>query len=101
MLNRPGSNRPADPTVHQDWNTAELVGLEDVQQADEEDRAHEQAREGGDLPKTKGTRVCLSRKRTHNDQLAVATCGVILGRETFYNAESVSAVRVCRSNNIS
>ncbi|EGG03126.1 uncharacterized protein MELLADRAFT_90456 [Melampsora larici-populina 98AG31] len=88
MLNCPVSNRPADPTVHQDWNTAKLIGLDNVQQADEGDREHDQAREGDALPKTKGSRVCLSRKRTHNDQLAVALCGVVLARETFYNAES-------------
>ncbi|EGG01440.1 uncharacterized protein MELLADRAFT_92190 [Melampsora larici-populina 98AG31] len=41
ILHRPGSNRPSDPTVHQDWNTAELVGLEDVQEGDEADRVHE------------------------------------------------------------
>lgn len=93
MLNRPGSNRPSDPTVHQDWNTAELIGLNNIQQADKADRAHEQAHEGGDLPKTKGCRVCFSRKKTHNDQLIVSCCGVILARETFFNSESLSAVR--------
>lgn len=91
MLNRPGSNRPSDPTVHQHWDTAELVGLEDVQQGDEADRAHEQGREGGETPASK---VCLSRSRTHNDQLIVSTCGIVLARETFFNSESPSAVRV-------
>ncbi|EGG12306.1 uncharacterized protein MELLADRAFT_89176 [Melampsora larici-populina 98AG31] len=91
MLNRPGSNRPSDPTVHQDWNTAKLIGLEDVQQGDEEERLHEKGREGGDAAPT---RISLSRARTHNDQLCVSTCGVILARETFYHSEGVSAVRV-------
>ncbi|KAH9819249.1 hypothetical protein DFH28DRAFT_1148633 [Melampsora americana] len=90
MLNRPGSNRPSDPTVHQDWNTAELIGLEDIQQGNEEDRTHEQAREGSDHPPP---HICLSRKRTHNDQLIVCTCGVVLARETFFHSEGVSAVR--------
>lgn len=94
MLNRPGSSRPADPTVHQDWDTAEFTGLQDVQDADEGDRPHEQARDGGDA--CKGNRVCFSRSRTHNDQLIVACCGIILARETFYNAESLSAVRVSK-----
>ncbi|EGG01794.1 uncharacterized protein MELLADRAFT_91869 [Melampsora larici-populina 98AG31] len=90
MLNRPGSNRPSDPTVHQDWNTAELVGLDNIQQGDEMDRLHEQGREGADATPS---RISLSRARTHNDQLIVATCGVILARETFYHSEGVSAVR--------
>lgn len=90
MLNRPGSHLPSDPTVHQDWETAELTGLEDVQHADESDRAHEQGREGGNV---KTCKVCLSRSRTHNDQLIVSTCGIILARETFFHSESVSAVR--------
>ncbi|KAH9809233.1 hypothetical protein DFH28DRAFT_905872 [Melampsora americana] len=91
MLHRPGSNLPSDPTVHQHWNTAELVNVEEVQQGDEGDRAHEQTRDGGDGKRS--NRVCLSRSRTHNDQLIVGTCGIILARETFFHSESVSAVR--------
>lgn len=93
MLNRPGSNRPSDPTVHQDWNTAEMVDLKNIQDADEGERSHEAAREGEDAPKKNGKRVCLSRKKTHNEQLVVSVCGIILARETFFHSESLSAVR--------
>ncbi|EGF98317.1 uncharacterized protein MELLADRAFT_96011 [Melampsora larici-populina 98AG31] len=59
--------------------------------SDEADRAHEAARDGGEA-QPKGTPV-LTRSRTHNDQLIVGTCGIILSRRTFYNAEAPSAVR--------
>ncbi|KAF8913256.1 hypothetical protein CPB84DRAFT_1841654 [Gymnopilus junonius] len=32
----------------------------------------------------------FGRKRTHNEQILVAPCGVILARETFYGAEAIS-----------
>ena len=32
--------------------------------------------------------------RTHSEQLCVATCGVVLGRATFYGSEAVNGVRV-------
>ncbi|KAI1784804.1 hypothetical protein LXA43DRAFT_901026, partial [Ganoderma leucocontextum] len=34
----------------------------------------------------------FGRRRTHNEELAVASCGVILGRATFYGSEAVSGV---------
>ena len=36
----------------------------------------------------------FGRKRTHNEQIIVAPCGMILARETFYGAEAVSSVVV-------
>jgi hypothetical protein len=32
--------------------------------------------------------------RTHNEQLVVACCGVILGRGTMFGAEAISGVKV-------
>ncbi|EGG07045.1 uncharacterized protein MELLADRAFT_71752 [Melampsora larici-populina 98AG31] len=91
MLNRPGSNLPSDPSVHLHPDTAELVDLESLHQADEADREHESARDGGEAKPKRGP--VLSRSRTHNDQLIVGTCGIILSRRTFYNAEAPSALR--------
>ncbi|KZT50698.1 hypothetical protein CALCODRAFT_444209 [Calocera cornea HHB12733] len=34
----------------------------------------------------------FGRRRTHNEQLIVRPCGIIVGRATFYGAESLSAV---------
>ncbi|POW11029.1 hypothetical protein PSHT_08597 [Puccinia striiformis] len=63
----------------------------DARQADESDRAEESRRAGEEGASKKPT---LSRARTHNDQLAVAPCGVILARQTMFNSESPSAVKV-------
>ena len=43
-------------------------------------------------------RARFGRRRTHNDELCVASCGVILGRTTFYGSEAPSAIRVCFTN---
>lgn len=39
-------------------------------------------------------RARFGRRRTHNEQLCVATCGVIFGRVTMFGSEGVNAVRV-------
>ncbi|POW07728.1 hypothetical protein PSHT_09832, partial [Puccinia striiformis] len=62
-----------------------------TRQADESDRAEESQRSGEEGASKKPS---LSRARTHNDQLAVAPCGVILARQTMFNSESPSAVKV-------
>lgn len=46
-------------------------------------------------PKAKKTlRAQFGRKRTHNEQLFVAPCGMIMARETFYHAEAIYSVIV-------
>ncbi|TFY52205.1 hypothetical protein EVJ58_g10145 [Rhodofomes roseus] len=37
-------------------------------------------------------RAQFGRRRTHNEELCVASCGVILGRATFYGSEAVNGV---------
>ena len=39
-------------------------------------------------------RAQFGRRRTHNEQIIVAPCGVIIARATFYGAEAVSSVAV-------
>ena len=39
---------------------------------------------------TQHLRAQFGRKQTHNEQVLVAPCGVILGRATFFNAEAIS-----------
>lgn len=46
--------------------------------------------EGNRQPKAR-----FGRRRTHNEQVVVACCGVITGRATMFGAESVSGVVVC------
>lgn len=36
----------------------------------------------------------FSRKWTHNEQLMVRPCGIVIGRSTFYASENVVAVKV-------
>ncbi|KAA1128364.1 hypothetical protein PGTUg99_014488 [Puccinia graminis f. sp. tritici] len=91
ILNRPGSNLNLDPTVHLEDGSGEIEDFDSLQQADESDRAEESRRSGEEGASKKPT---LSRARTHNDQLAVAPCGVILARQTMFNSESPSAVKV-------
>jgi hypothetical protein len=45
----------------------------------------------------KKIRAQFGRSRTHNEQILVAPCGIIIARETFYHAESITAV-VVRGN---
>ncbi|KAG2012844.1 hypothetical protein CC2G_009809 [Coprinopsis cinerea AmutBmut pab1-1] len=40
----------------------------------------------------KRVRAQFGRRRTHNEQVLVAPCGVIIGRETFYGAEGIGSV---------
>lgn len=39
-------------------------------------------------------RAQFGRKRTHNEQIFVAPCGIIIARETFYHAEAIYSVIV-------
>ncbi|GJE86647.1 hypothetical protein PsYK624_027280 [Phanerochaete sordida] len=39
-------------------------------------------------------RALFGRRRTHNEELCVASCGVILGRATFFGSEAPNGVRI-------
>ena len=41
-----------------------------------------------------GLKAQFGQRHTHNEQLFVASCGIILARETFYNAEVIGSVIV-------
>ena len=45
----------------------------------------------------KKIRALLGRRRTHNEEFAVASCGMILGRATFFGSEAVNGVLVSTS----
>jgi hypothetical protein len=49
------------------------------------------------MPKKK-VRARFGRKRTHNEQILVAPCGMILARETFYGAEAIGTCAVRSAN---
>ena len=46
-------------------------------------------------PAAKKLTARFGRRRTHNEQILVAPCGMILARETFYGAEAISSCAVC------
>jgi len=56
------------------------------------DSRPDEALVGGGLKRR--LRTLFTRVRTHNEQIIVAPCGVIIARETFYSAEAISSVAV-------
>jgi hypothetical protein len=52
---------------------------------------------GSSSGKKEQIRAQLGRRRTHNEQIIVAPCGIIIARETFYGAEGVGSVIVCQT----
>lgn len=49
---------------------------------------------------TQKLRAQFGRKRTHNEQVVVAPCGMIIANEKFYGAEAVSSVAVSGNSSI-
>ena len=39
-------------------------------------------------------KALLGRRHTHNEELCVASCGVVLGRATFFGSEAINGVLV-------
>lgn len=91
ILNHPDSCLRLDPTVHQDCSNGNFHDFESIKQADEADRYAEKARDGGVSASPQAPR--LSQRRTHNNQLIVGTCGVILVCQTMFRAESQAQLR--------
>jgi hypothetical protein len=93
-VKRPNTHIQLDPSVILSPDTGEVTLTEDdLLYGDVDERKHESARDSGESKKQKKplfTRLC-----THNEQLLVAPCGVVMARKTFYKSESVSKVKVC------
>lgn len=76
----------------------EVVEEEFLVNANESVRPNGSAAETTNFPQLqvkKRLRAQFGRKRTHNEQVIVAPCGIILARETFYGAEAISSCVVC------
>lgn len=82
-LERLGQRQP-DP----DGSSEDDPVLDDELDADEEGGASTNAQSS---PKI---RARFGRRWTHNEQLCVATCGVVLGRMTMYGSEAISGIKV-------
>lgn len=53
---------------------------------------------GHGQPTRRRLKAMFGCRRTHNEQLMVAPCGMIIARQTFFGAEGVASVVVCRSH---
>lgn len=62
------------------------------------DKATPQECDGKSDEGNRKLRVRFGRRRTHNEQLCVASCGVIRGRATFFGSEALNGVRVSCNN---
>lgn len=80
-----------------------LVDVSNVSELVEDDNAEEDFvfnGQGQPIPVKEHTtrkklRAQFGRKRTHNEQLIVAPCGIIIACETFFHAEAIYSVVVC------
>ena len=71
-----------------------LSELVDTEEIDEEYEVPVSQLEGPEQPQRQKLRAQFGRRRTHNEQIIVAPCGIIIARETFYGAEGVASVVV-------
>lgn len=91
-MKRPNTHIRLDPSVLISPNTGEVnITDEYLMNSEVQEREHESARDGGESQPTK--KPLLSRKRTHNEQLVVSPCGMVLARKTFYKSESLPKVK--------
>jgi hypothetical protein len=49
-------------------------------------------------PRRKKIKASFGRRRTHNEELIVAPCGLIIAHQTFYGAEGVASVVVSQTS---
>jgi hypothetical protein len=87
----PQATRPAgigDDEV--DGEVIEGPGVDDAEVTFDEGGICDGKPESGNRP----IRAMFGRRRTHNKELCVASCGVILGRATCYGSEAPNGVRV-------
>jgi hypothetical protein len=95
--------RVAHPNDSLGKEVANISELADVDEDNEEfelltgQMTSTQANHTSGLSQKKKVRAQFGRKRTHNEQIIVAPCGMIMARETFFGAEAVSSVVVSAS----
>ena len=73
-----------------DGNAAVALADGEVVEIEAEGQGHPDKPEAGNQK----ARACFGRRRTHNEELCVATCGVILGRPTMLGSEGPNGIRV-------
>lgn len=85
-LQRAGVQQPST-SLHLDSLVAE-DDLADMEDDDVADLTHKSDK--GNRP----SKAMFARRRTHNEQLVVCTCGIIAARATMFGAEAISGVEV-------
>jgi hypothetical protein len=81
--------RQADEEGNMEWDR-----VDDVEQNTGSEVMMDALVEDSSVRKVKIFKGQFGRRRTHNEQLIIAPCGIILARETFYHSEAFSAVAV-------
>jgi hypothetical protein len=97
--------------IAEERNLFEVVDEEDEEISEDDEQGNVTATEGLPSEKTtlaptiastpkKRVRARFGRKRTHNEQILVAPCGMILARETFYGAEAIGTCAVRSTDSV-
>lgn len=82
-VQQPSTSLGLDSVVEE--NLAELL---DIDGDDPIDPVHKS--DNGNRP----SKAMFARRRTHNEQLVVCSCGIISARATMFGAEAISGVKV-------
>jgi hypothetical protein len=98
-LTRAKISHPNDAFARDIDNIAELADEPNVNEGfhlDEQGGAHPAiAADNTHAVPRKKIKARFGRQRTHNKQLIVASCGLIIARQTCFGAEEVASVVVC------
>lgn len=85
---------------HPTNSLANMVPQEDSMESDHDDATvnHYVTQYSSDKPAINIWKVCVrwARRQTHNEQLIVRPCGVIVARQTMFGAEGITAVKVSK-----
>ncbi|KAJ7065822.1 hypothetical protein C8F01DRAFT_1218892 [Mycena amicta] len=85
----------SQPHTSMAGDDAETEGLEGTGADEDEDIVIDKDGVCPDKPEAgnRNARARFGRRRTHNEELCVMSCGVIIGRATFYGSEAPNGVR--------
>lgn len=92
-LKKAGVAVPVDSVPLEEHATGHGQGDDEVVIEEEQEECDTKSPEGNRKEKQK-LKAYFGRRRTHNDQLILRTCGIIISRATFYGSEAISSVAV-------
>lgn len=100
-LNQALTSQSSMAADHSEGSGLGALVLEGNELDDSTDYGEDEDEDEGDLCAGKQVhgnlkrRVRFGRRRTHNEELGVMSCGVIVGRATMFGSEAPNGVRVC------